>query len=150
MSIFDRFRKKKDKERLAAPRKPAVPAARPEATTKATKERAPALPIEKNKPAARKTTASAASYQVLIHPLVTEKTVRLADTYAFAVRPDANKRQIAEAVEALYGVKPIAVRVQNILGKYVRYGRFTGQTKHWKKAIIAVKPGETIQLNENV
>ncbi|MDD5251931.1 MAG: 50S ribosomal protein L23 [Patescibacteria group bacterium] len=83
---------------------------------------------------------------MLIRPIATEKTSReeAYGKYQFIVANDANKVEVAAAVRDLYGVKPVAVRIVNLKGKQVRFGRLTGQQKSEKKAIVTLKPGETI------
>lgn len=88
------------------------------------------------------------AYRVLVAPIHTEKTsAQMAyGQYSFYVARDATKVDVARAIKDLYGVKPTSVRVINVLGKIVRYGRFSGQQKDVKKAIITLKKGESITL----
>jgi large subunit ribosomal protein L23 len=86
---------------------------------------------------------------VVLRPLVTEKTLRRSErqnAYTFEVRSGANKVQIRDAVEKIFKVDVVAVRTQNLLGKRRRMGRSVGFTAPWKKAIVAVKPGQTIEF----
>lgn len=92
-------------------------------------------------------------YRVIRRPLFTEKSTRLqelANQYAFAVDPGANKREIADAVEKLFDVEVVAVRTQNHMGKVRRMGRFAGRTRDWKKAIVTLAEGDTIELYESI
>ncbi|HPI67503.1 MAG TPA: 50S ribosomal protein L23 [bacterium] len=94
------------------------------------------------------------SYQLLsllIKPIVTEKTAYLGanNQYVFAVTNQANKINIKKAIENAYQVKVVKVNIIKQLGKKVRYGKTTGRTKNWKKAIITLKPGEKIDLYEH-
>ena len=91
-------------------------------------------------------------YGVLIKPLITEKISEAASLgkYAFAVSRDANKPTIKKAVNAVYGVNVKSVRIINVIGKNVRYGRSFGKRKDWKKAIITLAPGEKIEIYEGV
>lgn len=89
---------------------------------------------------------------VLLRPIITEKTSGLGalNQYAFAVAASANKIKIAKAVESRYGIKPESINVLNYSGKNVRYGRTRGKTKDWKKAIITLPEGKTIDIYEQV
>lgn len=89
---------------------------------------------------------------VLVRHLMTEKTTRLAEKnqYVFAVSSQANKIAIAQAVKNRYGVTPIKINTVNVLGKTVRYGRSSGKTKSWKKAIVTLPPGQSIKTQEPV
>ena len=87
--------------------------------------------------------------EIVIRPLITEKTLRLAErenTYTFQVRADANKVQVRDAIERLFGVSVNAVRTQNYIGKFRRVGRSVGSTPNWKKAVVKVKEGDTIEF----
>jgi large subunit ribosomal protein L23 len=89
--------------------------------------------------------------QILIRPLMTEKSMRLKETHntvTFQVRPDANKVEIRAAVEAVFNVKVTDVRTANFHGKLKRMGRHQGRRPDWKKAIVTLAPGHTIQLVE--
>lgn len=87
---------------------------------------------------------------VLMHPLVTEKTAVLAGfgKYVFVVNPDATKIEVKKAVAALYGTMPESVAMVNREGKRVRFGRFLGQRKAWKKAIVTMPEGKTLPIYE--
>ena len=86
---------------------------------------------------------------VVLNPVITEKTLRLAErhnTYTFRVRATANKVQVRDAIERLFGVTVEGVRTQNYIGKFRRVGRYTGATPNWKKAVVKVKEGDTIEF----
>lgn len=89
---------------------------------------------------------------VLVKPLITEKISDLAtlNKYSFEIQKNANKLSVKKAISSVYGVKVENVRVINVQGKNVRYGRHSGRTKDWKKAIITLAPGEKIELYEGV
>lgn len=87
--------------------------------------------------------------QVIIRPVVSEKSYVLAanDKYTFRVHPDAHKTQIRQAVEALFdGVKVVEVRTASVRSKPKRRGLTAGRTRAWKKAIVQVRPGDTIPI----
>jgi Ribosomal protein L23 len=90
--------------------------------------------------------------RVLLHPLVTEKTAVMAthSKYVFAIDPKMNKVEVKKAVRAVYGVNPVAVNIVTMKGKAIRYGRLTGRRKDWKKAIITLPQGQTIEVYEGV
>ena len=86
--------------------------------------------------------------QVIIRPVVSEKSYVLAAAgkYTFRVHPDAHKTQIRQAVEALFDVHVEEVRTISVKSKPKRRGRSIGRTRAWKKAMVAVRSGETIPI----
>jgi len=86
--------------------------------------------------------------QVIIRPVVSEKSYVLsaADKYTFRVHPDAHKTQIRQAVEQLFGVKVLEVRTMTVRPKPKRRGLVRGRTRHWKKAIVQVRAGDSIPI----
>ncbi len=91
--------------------------------------------------------------KVIQRPLVTERgTVlrELHNQYFFEVNPDANKHEIKQAVEHYFGVKVTNVRTMNMLGKVKRMGRFQGKRADWKKAIVTLVDGDSIDVFDNV
>ena len=92
------------------------------------------------------------AYRVLIKPLITEKATKMAaeNKYVFEVERTANKIEIAKAIKEVYGVKPVAVNVMSKRGKNVRFGRTIGKRKAWKKAIITLPTGKSINIYEGV
>jgi len=100
----------------------------------------------------KKSTEHGNAYRVLIKPLVTEKGTNLSaeNKYLFEVSNDANKISVAGAIEEVYGVKPTNVNIVNIQGKRVRFGRSFGRRKDWKKAIITLPEGASINVYEGV
>jgi large subunit ribosomal protein L23 len=90
-------------------------------------------------------------YDVLVRPITTEKTDRLTDQsnqVAFEVSTDANKRQIREAVQSIFDVRVTAVRTMIMPGKGRRWGRHLTKTPRWKKAVLTLAPGDSIDLVE--
>ena len=65
---------------------------------------------------------------------------------AFQVEAACNKFQIRDAVEALYGVKVEKVATMNMPGKTKRRGTSIGKRPDWKKAIVTLKEGDTIDF----
>lgn len=89
---------------------------------------------------------------ILIRPLITEKVSDMAmyGKYAFKVFKHANKIMVKKAITTLYGVKVKDVKIVNMRGKRVRYGRQWGQQSDWKKAVVTLAPGEKIEIYEGV
>ena len=88
-------------------------------------------------------------YEVLRRPIITEKAVELARThnqYTFEVAMRANKRMIREAVEEIFDVDVVKVRTMIMPGKTRRWGRRVSKTRSWKKAIVTLAPGHTIDI----
>ena len=86
--------------------------------------------------------------QVIIRPVVSEKSYVLAanDKYTFRVHKDAHKTQIKQAVEALFDVTVLEVRTSSVPSKPKRRGLTAGRTRAWKKAVVQVRPGDTIPI----
>jgi len=92
-------------------------------------------------------------YEILRRPIITEKSSFQSDNldrYTFEVDVRANKHQIKEAVEQVFDVNVLSVNVINVRGKRRRWGRIEGRTKNWKKAIVTLRPGQSIQFFEGV
>ena len=91
-------------------------------------------------------------YQVILRPLITEKATILAGDhkYAFEVDRRANKNQIRQAIETAFSVRVEKVNTMNVRGKSRRVGRRYSRTRDWKKAIVTVAEGDTIQIFEGV
>ena len=95
---------------------------------------------------------------VIIKPLVTEKmtamTEKMPNRFGFIVRPDANKLGIKKEVEALYNVKDVDVNTMKYQGKsksrYTRSGLLKGRTNAFKKAVVTLKDGDTIDFYSNI
>ena len=88
--------------------------------------------------------------QVLIRPVVSEKSYALlaANKYTFRVHPDAHKTQIRQAVEELFEVRVAEVRVLKVQPKPKRRGLSRGTRPGWKKAIVQLREGESIEIFE--
>ena len=112
---------------------------------------------------------------IIIKPLVTEKMTKMTDKssveksykvkgetrtkkaetkYGFIVRPDANKYEIKREVESLYSVTVIDVNTMRYAGKrmsrYTRAGLIKGQKNAYKKAIVTLKEGDSIDFYSNI
>jgi len=88
--------------------------------------------------------------EVLLAPVVSEKSYSLiADRkYSFRVHPDAHKTQIRQAVEELFAVKVERVNVSQVRPKPKRRGLHRGTKPGWKKAVVQVREGDTIEIFE--
>jgi large subunit ribosomal protein L23 len=93
---------------------------------------------------------------ILIQPLLTEKMTELTSKrqYAFKVDLNANKITIGKAVEKKFNVNVTSVRTANVKGKaksqMSKRGRIAGKRSDWKKAIVTLKEGQTIDFLANV
>ena len=93
----------------------------------------------------------------IVKPLVTEKMTSLTDKqnkFGFIVRPEANKLQIKKEVEALYDVTVVDVNTSRYAGKnklrYTRSGLIKGRSNAFKKAVVTLEEGETIDFYSNI
>lgn len=88
-------------------------------------------------------------YQIIQKPVVTEKATDASATrnaYTFRVPRDANKVQIRQAVEKLFDVKVKGVNTLHVKSKWRQRGRNIGKTQVWKKAIVSLGEGQTIDI----
>ncbi len=88
--------------------------------------------------------------EVLLAPVVSEKSYSLIEDrkYSFRVHPDAHKTQIRQAVEELFDVKVQAVNVIKVQSKPKRRGVTRGRRPGWKKAIVQLREGQSIEIFE--
>ena len=93
----------------------------------------------------------------MIKPVVTEKATVISEKqnrYTFRVSPEANKAQIKNLVQSLYGVKVVDVNTMNYDGKkksrYTKAGLINGKVAAFKKALVTVAEGETIDFYSNI
>lgn len=90
-------------------------------------------------------------YQVLKRPVVTEKTTALRESvgnYVFEVATDANKIEIRQAIEKLFDVRVTDVRTSIVRGKFRRTRKGLGRKPNWKKAVVTLVDGDSIELFE--
>jgi len=87
---------------------------------------------------------------VIIRPVISEKTYALiaAGKYTFRVDDRAHKFEIKTAVEQAFGVEVVKVRTSQVRSKPKRRGLHSGRSRSWKKAVVELAPGETIDLFE--
>jgi large subunit ribosomal protein L23 len=104
------------------------------------------------------------AHEILIRPVVTEETSRLQfnpgrirtrhqdkdipvrPRYVFQVARDATKIEIRHAVESMFEVHVTSVNTMNVMGKERRMGRHVGRRPDWKKAVVTLAEGETIDV----
>ena len=87
--------------------------------------------------------------EIIKAPVVTEKSTKLnqdEQKYVFKVDPKANKYEIKNAIESIFKVKVVGVTTINAKTKKKRVGRYSGLTNRYKKAIVTLADGETIEL----
>lgn len=87
-------------------------------------------------------------YDIIIRPAFTEKTTEMAEDnkYAFRVKRDATKHQIKSAVQTIFGIDVVKVNTMIVPSRPKRVGLSRGRRSPWKKAIITVAAGQTIDL----
>ncbi|MBR1416889.1 MAG: 50S ribosomal protein L23 [Bacilli bacterium] len=85
---------------------------------------------------------------VILEVVVTEKSAANAEkgVYTFKVAKSANKIQIKDAIEKAFGVKVKSVNTLNTKTKKKRVGRYVGERKSYKKAIVTLKDGESLNI----
>jgi len=95
--------------------------------------------------------------KIIIKPVITEKMTTMGESlnrYGFIVHKKANKLQIKKAVEDLYGVDVESVNTMNYSGKvksrFTKSGAISGRSNAFKKAIVTLAEGETIDFYSNI
>ena len=89
--------------------------------------------------------------ETIVRPHITEKTSAAYQDrgeYTFEVHPDSSKHQIRDAIEELFGVKVVDIWTSNQRGKEKRMGKSVGRRPNWKKAIVKLREGDTIEIFE--
>jgi large subunit ribosomal protein L23 len=90
-------------------------------------------------------------HRTIVRPIVTEQSsaaYQERGEYTFRVASDATKTTIRAAVEKLFGVKVTGVWTSNQRGKQRRVGQQVGRRPHWKKAVVKLRAGDTIDIFE--
>ena len=94
---------------------------------------------------------------IIIKPIITEKITKESEVFnrfGFVVDRKANKVEIRKAVEATYGISVVSVNTMNYRAdrttKYTKSGLISGKTSAYKKAVVQVKEGETIDFYNNI
>lgn len=89
--------------------------------------------------------------QVLLAPVVSEKSTFIGEKrnqYVFHVASNATKPEVKAAVEFMFKTQVKSVSIANVRGKQKRFGRFMGKRNSWKKAYVALQPGQEINFAE--
>ena len=92
-------------------------------------------------------------HDVILRPVTTEKSTlarEFGNVVTLAVDPRAGKHDIKHAVERLFSVKVLDVRTMRMPRKTRRVGKFVGRKREWKKAIVQLAEGQTIEFFEGV
>lgn len=94
---------------------------------------------------------------IIVKPIITEKITKdgeVFNRFGFVVDKKANKVQIKKAIEATYGVNVVSVNTMNVrpdrTTKYTKSGLISGKSNAYKKAIVQVQEGETIDFYNNI
>jgi large subunit ribosomal protein L23 len=151
MGFLDRFKKQKEKE--VEEKSSAVIENKSATKKEEKKEEVKKVSKERKEKVDRPSRAVPENLsKVLVRPVVTEKSAHLSSVgqYVFEVLVGANRSEVAAAVKAVYGVEPVKVLTQNLRREPVRFGRFRGQRKARKKAIVCLPKGKTINVHEGV
>ena len=87
-------------------------------------------------------------HDIILRPIITEASMLVMDDkkYTFEVDLRANKLEIKAAVEEIFNVKVQKVNTSRVKGKLRRMGRHEGYTSEWKKAVVTLKPGHSIEV----
>ncbi len=89
--------------------------------------------------------------EIIIRPLITERAAILMERdnkVLFEVAVTANKNDVKRAVEEIFDVTVEAVRTMNVKGKVKTMGRFSGRRATWKKAIVTLSEGDSLDFFE--
>ena len=91
---------------------------------------------------------SRSSNDIIKYPIITDKATRLLENnqYSFVVNPKSDKLTIKEAIEYLFNVKVIKVNTCHLPRKQKRIGKYIGWKSQYKKAIVTLSEGDTINL----
>ncbi len=90
-------------------------------------------------------------FNLLTTPYITEKVLLLKEEgnkVVFKIRKDTNKIELKSAIESIFNVKVETINTLNVKGKKKRLGKYEGKRADWKKAIVTLKEGDTIEYFE--
>ena len=96
--------------------------------------------------------ATVKSYDCIIKPILSEETMKNMETMnkiTVQVMKNSNKVEIKNAFEAIFGVKVKQVNVSNVRAKDKRVGKYSGKTSSYKKAVITLAEGQSLDLLKN-
>jgi len=146
MGFFSKWSRKQEKEQLAAVEKKAKVDNSEKKSEKPVKK-------ETNKDVAKTgKSLTGNAFKVLVRPLISEKAAvsESNGVYQFVVNRNSTKVEIKNAIKQVYGVVPLKIRIINIQGKSVRFGRSMGRRSDWKKALVTLSKGQSINIHEGV
>ena len=88
-------------------------------------------------------------FDIIYAPIITEKSAVMANEnkYSFKVSPKANKTEIKQAIENIFNVKVESINTSNSHPKKKRVGKYTGMTNKYKKAIVKLAEGNSINFD---
>ena len=91
------------------------------------------------------------AHEIIIRPIVSERSYSAMEEnkYTFEVHKDANKYQIKDAIEEIFDVKVVRVNTLNVKPKIKRVRYIAGKTRSWKKAVVTVAEGQSIEIFGN-
>ena len=91
-------------------------------------------------------------YTTILSPVITEKATKISENnqYVFKVRIDSNKKQIKEAIEKLFKVKVKNINTSKVKGKNKVFKGTKGKRSDYKKAIISLKEGESLDYSGGI
>ena len=91
------------------------------------------------------------AHEIIIRPIVSERSYALMEEnkYTFEVARNANKYQIKDAIEELFSVKVESVNTINVKPKKKRVRYVAGYTRQWKKAVVTLAAGDSIEIFGN-
>ncbi len=152
MGIFDKIKFKKDEKGGLVEKTEKSEISEHELKTTEVDKAAKMMPHMGGEKSSMKKESVAAVSHVVIRPVITEKSAHLAaeNKYVFEISTDATRIDVKRAMKAMYGIAPTKVNMRNVTGKHVRFGRRQGKRKDWKKAIVTLPAGKTIDVYEGV
>jgi large subunit ribosomal protein L23 len=85
---------------------------------------------------------------IIIRPIISEKSYSMIEQnrYTFEVSKTSNKTQVAQAITEIFGVTVTNVNTMNVTGKPRRVRHAKGKTRDWKKAVVTLKAGDTLDV----
>ena len=89
------------------------------------------------------------NFDIIYAPIITEKTAMMANENKYALKVDsrANKTEIKQAIESIFNVKVVSINTANSHAKKKRVGKYTGMTNKYKKAIVKLAEGNSINFD---
>ena len=120
--------------------------------TKKTEEKKTSKKTSKKSETVKVGKATIKSYDCIVRPILSEETMKNMETMnkiTVQVNKNSNKVEIKNAFEAIFGVKVKQVNVSNVRAKDKRVGKYSGKTSSYKKAVITLAEGQSLDLLKN-